>query len=200
MAGQGFGERDNAMTCCDGGPCMAREGCVNPLVAKGIGRIKQYTTPDHETFSYKVDTCECGPATRAEGVCECGALGEPEYRGGKGHPEYRKVLAERLDLHIEKSSGYGNGSDPFANFTAVASLTGQPRYLYPVHRTIEKLTRVLSLHAQGRTWDLEEEFKDCASLLDCATALLREDTTKKSLELVRQCRHIYEVDGCPTCR
>jgi len=196
---------------------MAREGCVNPLVAKGIGRIKQYTTPDHETFNYVkwddsnmketstghldiVDLCECGPATKAEGVCECGALGEPEYRGGKGHPEYRKVLAERLDLHIEKSSGYGKGEDPFANFSAVASLTGQPRYLYPVHRTIEKLTRVLSLHSQGRTWDLEEEFKDCASLLDCATALLREDTTKKSLELVRYCRHIYEVDGCPTCR
>ena len=118
---------------------------------------------------------------------------------GLGHPEYMKVLAERKELHIEKSSGYGTGEDPFANFTAVATLTGQPRYLYPVHRTIEKLTRVLSLHAQGRTWDLEEEFKDCASLLDCATALLREDTTKRSLELVRPCRHIYEVDSCEDC-
>ena len=92
-----------------------------------------------------------------------------------GHPIYREVLSERIALHVEKSSGYGTGSDPFANFTAVAQMTGQPRYLYPVHRTIEKLTRVLSLHAQGRVDELEEEFKDCASLLDCCTAMLRED-------------------------
>lgn len=92
-----------------------------------------------------------------------------------GHPEYMKVLDERRALHIEKSAGYGTGDDPFANFSAVAQMTGQPRYLYPVHRTIEKLTRVLSLHAQGRVDELEEEFKDCASLLDCATAMLRCD-------------------------
>ena len=93
-----------------------------------------------------------------------------------GHPGYRKLLDERWGLHQEKSGGYGTGKDPFANFTAVAQLTGQPRYLYPVHRTIEKLTRVLSLHAQGRVGELEEEFKDCASLLDCATTMLREDS------------------------
>ena len=92
-----------------------------------------------------------------------------------GHPGYKKLLEERLALHIEKSSGYGTGEDAFANFTAVAAMTGQPRYLYPVHRTIEKLTRVLSLHEQGRVGELEEEFKDCASLLDCATAMLRDD-------------------------
>lgn len=117
----------------------------------------------------------------------------------RGHPEYRKVLGERLDLHIEKSSGYGTGEDPFANFTAVAQMSGQPRYLYPVHRTIEKLTRVLSLHAQGRTWELEEEFKDCSSLLDCATAMLREDQTKDALKLCRPCLHIYDVEGCTDC-
>ena len=93
-----------------------------------------------------------------------------------GHPEYVKLLEERLALHIEKSSGYGTEADPFANFTAVATLTGQPRYLYPVLRALEKLTRVLSLHAQGRTGELEEEFVDVASLLDCATAMLREDS------------------------
>lgn len=92
-----------------------------------------------------------------------------------GHPIYRKLLGERLALHIEKSSGYGTDDDPFANFTAVATLTGQPRYLYPVHRSIEKMTRVLSLHAQGRVDELEEEFKDVASLMDCAAAMLRED-------------------------
>jgi hypothetical protein len=92
-----------------------------------------------------------------------------------GHPGYIRLLQERTALHVEKSGGYGTDGDPFANFTAVAQLTGQPRYLYPVHRTIEKLTRVLSLHAQGRVGELEEEFKDCASLLDCATTMLRCD-------------------------
>ena len=105
-------------------------------------------------------------------ACDCIYCAPPG-----GHPGYMKVLDERRALHVEKSSGYGTGSDPFANFTAVAEMSGQPRYLYPVHRTIEKLTRALSLHAQGRTGELEEEFKDCASLLDCATAMLREDSS-----------------------
>lgn len=93
----------------------------------------------------------------------------------RGHPEYLRILAELHGLHALKSGGYGTGSDPMANFTAVASLTGQPRYLYPVHRSIEKLTRVLSLHRQGRVQDLEEEFLDVASLLICSAAMLRDD-------------------------
>lgn len=93
----------------------------------------------------------------------------------KGHPIYKRLLKERVDLHIEKSGGYGTGDDPFANFTAVAELAGQPRYLYPCHRAIEKLTRVMSLHAQGRVAELPEEFADIASLMDCAHAMLIED-------------------------
>jgi len=92
-----------------------------------------------------------------------------------GHPGYMALLTEIRDLHIEKSGGYGNGDDSFANFTAVADISGEPRYLYPVLRTIEKLTRVMSLHAQGRVAELDEEFKDGASLLLCAAAMLRED-------------------------
>ena len=93
----------------------------------------------------------------------------------KGHPIYKRLLRERVDLHIEKSGGYGTNDDPFANFTAVADLSGQPRYLYPCHRAIEKLTRVMSLHAQGRVAELPEEFADIASLMDCAHAMLLED-------------------------
>ena len=141
---------------------------------------KEHTTDDHETFSY------------AE-------FDVPLYRKPQGHPEYMKVLDERKALHIEKSSGYGTGDDPFANFTAVANAKNQPRFVYPVDRVQEKITRIYSLISQGRFWDLEEEFKDCASLFDCATAMLRVDTTKKSLELVRPCRHIYEVEGCNGC-
>jgi hypothetical protein len=95
---------------------------------------------------------------------------------GAGHPEYVALAEELLALHKTKSGGYGTGTDPFANFTAVASLSDQPRYLYPVHRTIEKLTRVLSLHEQGRSGELEEEFLDGASLLLCAAAMLRDDS------------------------
>jgi hypothetical protein len=96
---------------------------------------------------------------------------------GDGHPEYERLLVERLRNHREKSGGYGSAEDPFANFTAVAASTGQPRYLYAVHRSIEKLARVLSLHSQGRTSELEEEFLDVAGLMDCATVMLREEST-----------------------
>lgn len=96
-------------------------------------------------------------------------------RGGKGHPLYLQVVEERKALHIEKSGGYGTTADPFANFTAVAEVTGQPRFVYPVHRAIEKLTRCASLIDQGRYDELGEEFMDVSSLLDCAEAMRRED-------------------------
>jgi hypothetical protein len=95
--------------------------------------------------------------------------------GGQGHPEYMRVVEERLALHLEKSSGYGTEADPFANFTEVARIKGQPRYVYPVDRAQEKLIRIYSLIAQGREDLLEQEFSDISSLLDCATAMLRED-------------------------
>ena len=95
--------------------------------------------------------------------------------GGKGHPGYLRLLKERVELHILKSGGYGTAEDPFANFTAVARAKGQPRYVYPVDRVQEKLARVYSLIAQERHDELEQEFNDMASLLDCATTMLRED-------------------------
>lgn len=95
--------------------------------------------------------------------------------GGKGHPGYLSLLKERVELHILKSGGYGTDKDPFANFTAVARAKDQPRYVYPVDRVQEKLARVYSLIAQGREEELEQEFSDMSSLLDCATTMLRED-------------------------
>jgi hypothetical protein len=99
----------------------------------------------------------------------------PKDWARRGHQGWRRVHAGLLALHIEKSAGYGTGSDPFANFTAIGALTGQPRYVYPVHRAIEKLTRCLSLMAQGREDELGEEFTDVASLLICAEAQRIED-------------------------
>lgn len=92
-----------------------------------------------------------------------------------GSDQYSAILKELEELHSLKSGGYGTGEDPYNNFSAVAVLTGQPRYLYATLRAIEKLTRVLSLHEQGRVEELSEEFTDIASLAICAEALRRLD-------------------------
>jgi len=89
--------------------------------------------------------------------------------------QYATILEKLGTLHTVKSGGYGTGEDPYANFTAVAALTGQPRYLYATLRAIEKLIRVLSLHERGRTEELSEEFTDIASLAICAEAMRRSD-------------------------
>lgn len=120
--------------------------------------------------------CECFPANdECPSASRCRSGDYSANRLG-GHPGYLALLNELRALHGRKSGGYGTDADPFGNFTAVANLTGQPRYLYPVHRAIEKLTRVLSLDKQGRRSDLGEEFLDVASLLLCAEAMRRDDT------------------------
>lgn len=93
-----------------------------------------------------------------------------------GHPGYLACLDELEELHRVKSGGYGTGADPFANFTAVGELAGQPRYVYALHRLIEKATRCTSLIAQGRVDELGEEFTDMAGLALCAEAMRREDS------------------------
>ena len=98
--------------------------------------------------------------------------------GGNGHPEYLRILEERKAIHIEKSGGYGTPADPFANFNAVAELSGQPAWVYPMLRAQEKLTRCWSLYEQGREGELGEEFTDISSLLDCAEALRRASHTQ----------------------
>jgi hypothetical protein len=101
--------------------------------------------------------------------------------GGKGHPGYLRLLKERIQLHIEKSGGYGTDDDPFANFTAVANAKDQPRYVYPVDRVQEKLARAYSLIRQGREDLLEEEFsgrkKDSAEA-EAAEWLVVDDRSK----------------------
>lgn len=72
---------------------------------------------------------------------------------------------------MEKSGGYGTGADPLANFTAVASVTGEPAWRYPRRRILEKLARIESLEAQGRLGEIAEEHLDIASLALCAEAL-----------------------------
>ena len=95
--------------------------------------------------------------------------------GGQGDPTYLDLLAEMRTLHLEKSGGYGTGADPFANFTAVAAVSGRHRFEYPIDRMVEKLTRAKSLIAQGRLAEVGEEFKDVAGLALCAEAMRRGD-------------------------
>lgn len=92
---------------------------------------------------------------------------------GEGDPNWIAAHSELVAVHREKSGGYGTGKDPLANFTGVAAVTGEPAWLYPCRRAVEKLTRVESLAAQGRAGELAEEFMDVASLMLCAEALRR---------------------------
>lgn len=94
---------------------------------------------------------------------------------GLGDPDWLAAHADLLDLHRVKSSGYGTGDDPLANFTAVAGMTGDPPWLYPLRRSVEKLARCESLYRQGRHAELLEEFGDLAGLALCAAALLRRE-------------------------
>jgi hypothetical protein len=90
-----------------------------------------------------------------------------------GDPHWLSAHAELVAVHTEKSGGYGTGADQLANFTGVSAISGDPAWLYPCRRMVEKLTRVESLAAQNRTDELAEEFMDIASLALCAEALRR---------------------------
>ena len=90
-----------------------------------------------------------------------------------GDPGWLDAHAALLKVHYLKSSGYGTDADPLANFTAIAEMTGEPPWRYPIRRMLEKLARCVSLDKQGRQEELEEEFTDIASLALCATSLRR---------------------------
>jgi hypothetical protein len=91
----------------------------------------------------------------------------------KGDPHWLDTHAELLDMHFEKSGGYGTGEDPLANFVAVAAANGKSPYMYALDRMTEKIARCRSLEAQGRIDELGEEFPDLAGLSICAEALRR---------------------------
>ena len=92
-----------------------------------------------------------------------------------GHPIFLALTDEMKALHQLKSGGYGRDTDAFANFTAVAQITGRQRCEYPVERIIEKVTRFRSLVDQGRWDEVGEELLDIAGLSLCAEAMRRED-------------------------
>ena len=141
--------------------------------------MSTYTAKDEATFT------RCQPSTFEPFCCSPGCPDcSPDTKGYKeatpagvasdgGDPEYLRLLDELRALHVTKSAGYGTKADPLANFLTVAAHSGQPAFVYPVLRAIEKLSRWSSLYAQGRVDELEEEHLDVASLLLCAEALRR---------------------------
>ena len=163
-------------------PCYV--SCPDCAGCDDVGCAAAAPNPSAGVIEQGAASCACFPANdRCPSAARCEAYDfTDEARhifntpaGGVGHPEYLKLLEELRALHKTKSGGYGTDKDPMANYTAISDLTGQPRYVYPVHRSIEKLARALSLIAQGRVGELEEEFLDTASSLLCAAAMLRED-------------------------
>lgn len=98
-------------------------------------------------------------------------------------PYWLEAWGELVRTHVQKSGGYGTDADGLANFTGVAAITGDPAWLYPCRRILEKLTRVESLAKQGRVDELAEEFTDIASLALCAEALRRREPKVPRLTL-----------------
>lgn len=90
-----------------------------------------------------------------------------------GDPDWLDAHRGLLELHRAKSEGYGSTDDALANFVAVSRVTGEPAFVYPWRRMIEKLARCESLYRQGRFRELGEEHEDLAGLALCAEALLR---------------------------
>lgn len=93
----------------------------------------------------------------------------------EGDADYLNLLEVLRELHVVKSRGYGSAREPFANFQAIARMSGEPAWRYPRRRALEKIARMEALEAQGRFEELEEEHLDAASLLLCAEALRRQD-------------------------
>jgi len=73
-------------------------------------------------------------------------------------------------LHERKSSTYGTDGDRFANFTAVARITGSPVERYALERLLEKTIRALNMIDAGAANDVGE-YPDLASLALVCEAL-----------------------------
>ena len=103
----------------------------------------------------------------------CGQCDNPEVPHepcAKGDPGWLMAHGALLELHRDKSSTYGTGADPLANFTAVAAITGDPPELYVALRMIEKLSRAVNQIRAGSPLDVAE-WPDLAGLALCGEAL-----------------------------
>lgn len=86
---------------------------------------------------------------------------------------FASIADETKATHAEKSGAYGSDDDEYLNFSVVAHASGDPRYVYPIQRILEKCVRVLQLARQGRHDELD--LKDIPSLGILAEQMRRED-------------------------
>lgn len=100
--------------------------------------------------------------------------------GGKGHPEYLKLLGEMRALHLLKAADYGRGDDCFANVRASEEF-GIPAWLGTMVRAMDKVHRIKSFVLNGnlKNEPLEDSLKDLAAYALIALVLFREDQAKK---------------------
>lgn len=111
---------------------------------------------------------------------ECWTVGGPEQFETPittipdlpGDPDWHDAHRELGDLHVEKSSTYGNGADPLANFTTLAAVAEQAPERYVLERIVEKCVRALNMIDAGDAV-VVQEYPDIASLGLCAEALRR---------------------------
>ena len=94
----------------------------------------------------------------------------------KGDPGWLQAHRDLLALHLDKSSTYGTGADPLANFSAVSAITGDTPERYALQRIIEKASRAINQIDAGCSGDVKE-YPDIAGLALCAEALRSRDKT-----------------------
>jgi len=110
----------------------------------------------------EVDTCECGPMTRATRGCECGAEQSTEQKDensfyffetllDEAHPSSKMFydhLLEAALLHRDKQRDYGKETDPFANVRA-SEEWGIPGWVGCMVRANDKIRRLQTLATEG---------------------------------------------------
>lgn len=112
------------------------------------------------------------------GGCACAPAG--------GDPGWLDAHRALVELHLRKSSTYGDDTDPFANFTAVAAKTGRAPEYYVAERMVEKLTRALNQMDAGDAAAVKE-WPDLAGLALCGESLRRRSVAARPA--VSDCAH-----------
>lgn len=99
-------------------------------------------------------------------------VGDDELAMPPGDQHWHAAHGELRELHVEKSSTYGNDADPLANFTESAQILGKPAEYAVLVRILDKVARAVHMIDAGRATDVKE-YPDIASLALCAEALLQ---------------------------
>jgi hypothetical protein len=102
---------------------------------------------------------------------------QPKY-DGPGDAGYLQILDEMREMHIAKSTDYGNSKkkDPLANLRA-SERFGVAPWLGAVIRLNDKITRIESFIENGRLMNesVEDSFMDIAAYAILALLLYREE-------------------------